>query len=161
MIGLENLTFCQISNLLGIFPAILAFQHRLYVLGTVMLLGMSLSIYYHHDESNEIAFLMDVGGCTLLASYMFYILMNAETNLTYVNILTLFYNAMALIFFVAAGEPGDEDYELYHTAWHVFVFYAASTFVYSYINTTLEKNHKSTLCRTIPIKLNTKLVMFR
>lgn len=146
-----HLNFCQLSNVLGVFPVILAFQHGLYLLGTIMFLGMSLSIYYHADESNEIAFFMDVAGCAMLSSYMFYIVMNAEILLTYVNLLTVSYTGMALVFYVAAGEPGDEDYPLYHTAWHVFAMYAASTFVYSYINTTLEKDS--------PSRMSTKAVI--
>ena len=131
------MNFCQLSNVLGFFPILLALQYGLYPLAGAMTLSTVLSILYHYDETNENALLADMAGCVLVIACGFYIVMNSETNLTFANLLSVIYAVMATVFFIKAGEPNEDTYQLYHTAWHICAFYSMSVFVFSYIHSTV------------------------
>ncbi len=156
----KTMNFCQLSNILGIFPILLAVQFGLYPLAGAMTASTILSILYHYDETNEHALMADMGGCVLLSACGFYIVMNNETNITFANLLSLVYGVMAMVFFVKAGEPGEDTYQLYHTGWHICAFFSMSVFVFSYIHSTvipeesgsvISKDMKPVLRRTIRV----------
>lgn len=130
-----RLNTIQLSNAMGIFPVILALSNELYGLAAVMTLSMLASIHYHLDETNENALLLDSSSCALSSSFLFYLLLNTNVLLTPAVLMCITYSLLAIVFFVMAEEPTSDDYQLYHTAWHVFSVYAASIFVYNYINT--------------------------
>ncbi|CAK9025531.1 unnamed protein product [Durusdinium trenchii] len=147
------MNFCQLSNLLGLFPIFLALQSRLYFLAAALSTSVLLSFIYHLDEHNELALKADMYGCSLLASFMFYLVLDSESVLTRMNIISIVYGTMAIYFFFGAGNPGTELYHDYHTGWHVCAVYSVATFVYSYIHSTKLENSPSRLSKRIDATL--------
>ena len=144
------LSFCQISNLIGIFPVIYCIQHGLHWFAAILAMSITLSLFYHEDEDNEIALWADMGGCAVLFACFCYILMNSELVLTWSNMVTLLFASMAGTCYLLAGEDvHTENYLLFHTGWHVFALYAISTFIYSYVNTSVEDNNSRVLAHSI------------
>ncbi len=126
--------FCKISNALALFPIFLCFHGRLYTAAICMTFSMLCSIYYHMDETNENALFADMIGCSMVVSAGAYLTMNAEYIFTYINAIALVYCILAIYCFLCCGADFNTDhYDLVHTGWHVFSFYALSTFFYSYI----------------------------
>lgn len=148
--------YCQISNFLGIFPVYLAFKFKLYWIALAMSIASVCSIIYHHNEQNDDALYADLFGCALLSACTFYIFFNMQTIPSIANILSFIYSGAAITFYYMAGLPEEEQYELYHTAWHVFALYSFTLFVYAYINTTII-TEESLLTKQLVISMPTQL----
>lgn len=158
-------SFCQLSNLMGIFPVVYCLQHGLYWVALILTVTVTLSLMYHHDESNRVALVADMCGCALLVGAGVYILLNSDEVLTWSNLLTLVFASGAVTSYLAAGDDTEsEEYMVYHTGWHVLAFYGIATFLYSYVNTTyrptlreesrfLAKSVRPALGRLLPVRL--------
>jgi hypothetical protein len=125
--------FCQISNLLGIFPVVYCFQKGDFELGMMIALCFFLSFLYHMDERSDLGLLADTIGCSfLIAAFTLCLL---KTNiLTPANLLSACLIASALFYWFEAGDDTETySYSFYHTLWHAMMVYAISFFVYSYL----------------------------
>ena len=142
--------FCQISNLLGVFPILLAVQFGMYDMALAMTCATCLSIVYHHDEGNEMALWADIGGCAVALSFVLQTMMNTNMDPSPAHILCVVYAVMAITFYLMAGNPGTEEYHYFHTGWHVCMFYTTSLFVYTHVHSTTHRNvSKSVITRPI------------
>ena len=142
--------FCQISNLLGVFPILLAVQFGMYDMALAMTCATCLSIVYHHDETNEMALWADIGGCSLALSFVLQTMMNTNMDPSPAHILCVIYAVMAMTFYLMAGNPGTEEYHYFHTGWHVCMFYTTSLFVYTHVHSTTHRHvSKSVITRPI------------
>lgn len=144
--------FCQISNALGIFPVIYCIQYRAYGLAGVLALAFSLSVIYHINEDNKLALLADTVGVSLLVAAGATVLRRSEYILTVSNLMTILYASAGLTCFLLAGDDTQSaDYKVYHTAWHVFSMYAIATFLYSYFNSSNERDESRSkiLCKNV------------
>lgn len=129
--------FCQVSNLLGLFPVVFLVQNERYWLAFFLLTTVVFSIIYHMDETNFTALLFDVSGCTVLLSCLFYLVKNSRYYLTGMTLFSACMLSGATACFVLAGsDTRTEQYGLYHTAWHVFSMYGIGSFMYSYVHTS-------------------------
>lgn len=146
--------FCQLSNLLGIFPIIYCIQNRAYSFAAIISAAVILSLIYHINENNRYALFSDLIGVSLLCAAGFYIIMNSQLILTWSNLMTVAYASAGLTCFVLAGKDLEsEEYKLFHTGWHIFSIYGMATFLYSYFNTSkLNVSNSKVLCNKIPIK---------
>lgn len=146
----EAMNFCQISNLLGVFPILLAVQFGIYDLAIAMTFATCLSIIYHYDETNEMALWADIGGCCIVMAFLLQILMNTDKTISFAHLLTMVYSIMAIGFYIMAGDTGTEQYHYFHTGWHVCMFYATSLFMYTHIHSTVQKGvSKSVITKPI------------
>lgn len=143
--------FCQLSNLLGIFPVCYCISYKAYGLAAVVATAVFLSLLYHVNEKNEFALLADTIGCSLLVAGAAIIIKNSRHVITLSNLLTILYASAGMTCFILAGDDTDSDqYKIYHTAWHMFSIYGIGTFLYSYFNTTYEEESKSrVLCKAL------------
>lgn len=146
--------FCQLSNLLGIFPIVYCLQNKAYWFAAIIGTAVILSLIYHINESNTYALFSDLLGVSLLCAAGFYIIMNSQLILTWSNLMTVAYASAGLTCFVLAGKDIEsEEYKLFHTGWHIFSIYGMATFLYSYFNTSnIEQSRSKVLCSKIPIK---------
>ncbi len=127
--------FCQISNILGLFPVIFLYQNEMYRTAICLVLSLILSLIYHMDETNRTALLFDFSGCCMLSSCMLYLMKTSTYRFTNLNIFCVMMMSAAIYSFIAAGDDTQsEKYEIYHTAWHIFSLYAIGAFVYSYVH---------------------------
>lgn len=134
------MNFCQLSNALGVFIVVYLLQFKMYFFASAVALAVGLSCFYHHDETNVMALYMDMAGCVLLVSCLFYMMLNASAIFTAMNAVSCCLGSAALTCYVLAGEDtSTEDYKLYHTGWHVFVFYSMAAFVYSYVHSQAQE----------------------
>lgn len=137
------MNFCQISNLFGLFPVIYALQHRLYWAAGIISTAVLFSLIYHTDEDNEMALHVDMFGCSLMVAASAYIYMQSDTVVTTGNILTLIFASAAITCYILSGEDTHtEQYRVWHTGWHVFVFYGTCTFLHSYVHTTIRPSNR-------------------
>lgn len=144
--------FCQLSNLLGIFPIAYCLSYRAYGLAAVVAAAVLLSTIYHVNEKNWLALLADTVGVSLLVAAGVTVIKNSNYILTLSNILTILYASAGLTCFILAGDDTDsQDYQIYHTGWHIFSIYGVGTFLYSYFNTTYEGEESASkvLCRNL------------
>ena len=144
--------FCQLSNLLGVFPVAYCISYKAYGLAAVVAAAVLLSVIYHVNEKNWIALVADTVGVSLLVAAGVTVIKNSNYILTLSNILTILYASAGLTCFILAGDDTDSDeYKIYHTGWHIFSIYGVGTFLYSYFNSScvVEESASKILCRNL------------
>ena len=156
--------FCQLSNLLGIFPVAYCLSYRAYGLAAVVAAAVLLSVIYHVNEKNWLALLADTVGVSLLVAAGVTVIKNSNYIMTLSNVLTIVYASAGLTCFILAGDDTDsEEYKIYHTGWHIFSIYGVGTFLYSYFNSTYECEESSSkiLCKNLVTKKKLKVRVSR
>lgn len=144
--------FCQLSNLLGVFPVVYCLSYRAYGLAAIVAAAVLLSTIYHVNEKNWLALLADTLGVSLLIAAGVTVIKNSSYILTLSNILTIVYASAGITCFVLAGDDTDsQEYQLYHSGWHIFSIYGVGTFLYSYFNSTYEGEESASkvLCKNL------------
>lgn len=138
--------FCQLSNMLGVFPVWFCLTYKAYGLAAIIAAAVTLSILYHINEKNELALLADAIGCSLLVALVITCIRRSKVVFTFCNILTIVYTTAGITCYFLAGDNVESDqYKVYHSAWHIFCIYGLGTFLYSYFDTTYEEESRSKL----------------
>ena len=152
--------FCQLSNMLGVFPVWLCLTHKAYGLAAIIAASVTLSILYHTDENNELALFADSIGCSLMVALVVTCITRSRVVLTVSNLLTIIYTSAGIVCYLLAGDDvKSAQYKVYHSAWHIFCIYGLGTFLYSYFDTHEEESRSKLLCK--PLKPLLKVTIFR
>lgn len=142
---------CVLSNVMMLFPAFVAYRSRLYRICAAIMVAMVLSMLYHVDEQRDIMLFADIMGVVALSATINFILMRSRLLLTPINLIGLLYWFAALYcYFQAGDDTTTEEYEMYHTAWHVLGAYFTTCIVYSHcFTTTADRNTSRMLAREL------------
>ena len=153
--------FCFLSNLSMFFPIYIAYANGLVYVAGALLATMFLSMLYHCDEGNDAGLLVDVLGVIVAVTTLKFLMIQSTYILTPMNLVALVYGIASIICYLWAGEePDSEQYENYHTAWHVLSSYFIAAFIYSHINTSVLEYNNSRLSQPI-LNININMNMRR
>jgi predicted membrane channel-forming protein YqfA (hemolysin III family) len=143
--------FCLISNIIGLIPILYGIINKQYFLSFSILISVLLSTFYHIDESNRIGLLLDIVGCFILTTAVFYYIINSNEKFTICNLISFILAICAIFSFLAADDDTTaKQYELYHTLWHVFSLAALWFFLFNIINTKNSvENKRPKICKKI------------
>lgn len=140
---------CFLSNISLLLPIYIAYAHGLVHVAGVLLAAMFMSMYYHMDEQNDFGLYVDIIGVTVSVTTLNFIYMQSTYVVTPMNLIAMAYGTAALYCYFEAGEVHGDQYEDYHTAWHVLSSYMIAAFIYSHINTSVLQFNKSRLSRPL------------
>jgi hypothetical protein len=108
-------------------------------------------MFYHLDEHNPRGFEVDLCGVVVLVATLFYMYFNMLHIFTLMNMIAVTYSLMAIYYFFKAADgviehydtDGEfirqeytEEYDFYHSAWHILIGCFVSALIYSYSNAT-------------------------
>lgn len=155
--------FCQLSNMLGVFPVWLCLTYKAYGLAAIIAAAVTLSILYHTDENNELALLADTIGCSLMFAMVCTCIKRSKVVLTVSNLLTILFTTAGITCYLLAGDDVESaQYKVYHSAWHIFCIYGLGTFLYSYFDSTYEEESRSKLlCKPLKPLLKVRILRGR
>lgn len=129
---------CLVSNLVMLFPAMLALRFKMPYAAAAIIVCMLLSMIYHFDEENEAALFADVCGVIILHTTLSYTMLQSVHIMTPMNLISFSYGIAALVCYNMAGDDTNSElYKEYHTCWHVLVAYMIAATLYSFVNSSI------------------------
>jgi len=150
--------WCLLSNLSMMMPFAVAYANGLKSCAMAIMVCALLSSYYHCDEMRHMALFVDIFGVIVLTTMMMIMMRRSHNLCTPMNLLGLVYFVIGLWYYSRVHSwMQDEVYDMNHSLWHVFVSFAITALLYSYIHSTVKDSPASlasesvwTLCSRNP-----------